>query len=528
MSESKIEWTENTWNPTTGCTIISKECNNCYAKTLTDRYMHNSKLPKYRKGFDVVVEHPYTLEQPKSWSKPRTVFVNSMSDLFHTDVSLDFLKRVFKVMNETPQHTYQVLTKRHHELERYSKELTWTDNIWMGVSVGNQVATRRIKSLQKCGAKHKFLSVEPLIEEITQMDLTGIDLVLAGGESGNNTARKVEKDWVLKVKGLCKEQKVPFFFKQWGMERFNPDAADPTMNKEHRYYAKGGCMLDGQVYLSNPTIKDDSTPTLKLFGNDYYIMDEKYELNTIWELKAYLPMMEDELYSQLKEDIKKNGVNDPILYWTTPGGVKLVIEGHTRLLAAISNKLKDIPKKEIKERFNSLEEIKLWMIKHQFQRRNLSTVEKIQLAYLSKETIEKTAKENLSKAGKNIDVTERVDTNEEIARIAGVGRTTVVRYAAVVEHASLLVLSRLKKGELTISGAHQTIKDLTDTPLKRTERTEINAAVAKIFPSIEKGAKLLRSGDIDALMIVKDQGQIERLGSNQKKKLGFYILKESD
>ena len=529
MAESKIEWTGKTWNPTTGCTQISSECDNCYAKVMTNRYMHNSNQPKYKAGFDVVVEHPDSLDEPRNWPKPTTIFVNSMSDLFHRDISLDFLKRVFKVMNETPQHTYQVLTKRHKLLERHSKELNWTDNIWMGVSVGTQKATERITSLQMCGAKHKFLSVEPLIEKITEMDLTGIDLVLVGGESGDNNSRPMPKEWVLEVKKFCKQYNVPFFFKQWGLERNNPNENDPTMNKDHRYYAKGGCMLDGKVYLSNPSIKNDSTPTLKLFGKDYYIMDDKFGLNTIWELKSYLPMMEKELFAQLCNDIQTNGVNDPVLYWVTPEGKPLVIEGHTRLTAAIRNRLKEIPRKEITEQFNSLDEIKLWMIKHQFQRRNLSTAEKIQLAYLSKETIERTAKENLSKGGKNINVTEHVDTNDEIARIAGVGRTTVVRYAAVVEKASPSVLHRLKKGEITISAAHQTIKDSHETPIKKREQTEPEDKPAvKIFPSIEKGTKLLRSGGIDALMIVKDQDQIERLGSSQKKKLGFYLLKESD
>ena len=529
MAESKIEWTEKTWNPTTGCHAVSKECDNCYAKVLTNRYQHNSQLPKYKQGFDIVVEHPDTLGDPHKWLKPTTVFVNSMSDLFHRDISLAFLKKVFKVMNETPQHTYQVLTKRHLLLERHSSELNWTNNIWMGVSVGTQKATERIKSLQKCGAKHKFLSVEPLIEKISEMDLTGIDLVLVGGESGDNNSRPMLKEWVMEVKKFCKRDKVPFFFKQWGLERNNPDEHDPTMNKSHRYYAKGGCMLDGKVYLSNPSIKNDSTPTIKLFGKDYYIMDDKDSLNTIWELKAYLPMMEDELYNQLSEDIKKNGVNDPVLYWMTPDGKLLVIEGHTRLMAAISNRVKNIPKKEIKEQFNSLDEIKLWMLKHQFQRRNLSPVEKIQLAYLSKDTIEKTAKENLSKGGKNIDVNQSIDTNAEIARIAGVGRTSVVRYTAVLEKASKPVIAQLRRGDISISAAHNTIKDLPELTTKPpAEKIPIKELEIKVVASIEKGTKLLRSGGIETLIIVKDKSQIDLLTSKQKEKSGIYVLKDGD
>ena len=529
MAESSIEWTDVTWNPTTGCTLIGKECTNCYAKTLTNRLMHYPNQPKYSKGFDVVVEHPDSLDEPYKLTKPQTIFVNSMSDLFHKDISLDFIKKVFKVMNDTPQHTYQVLTKRDHLLRRYSKELTWTDNIWMGVSVGIQASTKRIDNLRGCGAKHKFLSVEPLIEEITEMDLTNIDLVFVGGESGDNSVRPMKKEWVLKVKRFCKDYKVPFFFKQWGLERNNPDENDPTIHKAHRYHAKGGSMIDGKLYLDNPSVKDDSTPTVKLFGKSYYVMDDHYGLASIWELKAYLPMMEDELFKQLKEDIKRNGMNDPVLYYVTPDGIKLIIEGHTRLSAAISNKLKEIPMKEVKEPFNSLDEIKLWMIRHQFQRRNMSSFERVQLAYLSKDAIESAAKENLSKAGKKINVEESIDTNAEIARIANVGRTTVVRYASVQANASKTVLDKLSRGELSISAAHNTLKDSPDQPIKK----EITKAKKKepdlrMVSSIERGTKLLRSGDIEALVIVKDKNQLEMLSQKQKGKAGVYLLKESD
>jgi protein gp37/ParB-like chromosome segregation protein Spo0J len=528
MAESKIEWTEKTWNPTTGCSSVGKECNLCYARTLTNRYKHNSKLPKYRQGFDVVVEHPDTLKDPHKWKIPSTIFVNSMSDLFHKDISLGYIKKVFSVMNDS-KHTYQILTKRDLLLKRYSKELTWTDNIWMGVSVGIQASTKRIESLRQCGAKHKFLSVEPLIEEITKMDLSGINLVFVGGESGDNNARPMEKSWVMTVKTLCDQAGAAFFFKQWGLERNNPDPNDPTMNKAHRYYAKGGCMIDGKLYLTNPSTSDDSTPTLKLFGEDYYIMSDKYELNTIWELKSYLPEMEKQLFDQLKADIKKNGVNDPILYWVTSEGVKLVIEGHTRLQAAIQSKLKSIPMKEVKDAFNSLDDIKLWIIRHQFQRRNLSAVEKIQLAYLSKDTIEKTAKENLSKAGKGYDVVEHIDTNAEIARIAGVGRTTVVRYSAVMERASKSVLTQLYRGEISISSAHNSVKHLPEQSAEPIiDKPKREEPEVKLLTSIERGKKLLRAGDIESLIVLKDKTQLYMLTAKQKSKAGVYLLKDSD
>jgi protein gp37/ParB-like chromosome segregation protein Spo0J len=523
MAESKIEWTNKTWNPTTGCTSFSKlECDNCFARTLTNRYMHNPNLPKYHAGFDKVVMHESSLNEPYKWKKPTTIFVNSMSDLFHKDISLEFIKKVFKVMNDTPQHTYQVLTKRDHLLKRYSDKLDWADNIWMGVSVGMQASTKKIDSLRECGAKHKFLSVEPLIEEITEMDLTGIDLVLLGGESGNNSVRPMEKQWVINVKNICEHYKVPFFFKQWGMKRNNPDPNDPTLNKEHRYHAKGGSMLDGKLYLSNPSVSNDKVPTINLFGTECYIIDEAYDLNTIWELKSYLPMMENELLKQLTNDVKKNGVNDPILYWVNPEGKKLVIEGHTRLSAAISARKKTVPSKEIHEDFQNLDDIKLWMIKHQFQRRNLSSLERIELAFHSKETIEKTAKQNLSKAGKGENINNPIDTTAEIAKIAGVGRTTVIRYTNVVANASQTVLKKLKQGEISINAAYSSIKVVEPKKdIRKTQPPEITPVIA---PSIEAAKELLENKKVEGILLIKDKSYINELPIGQKKKYAFVII----
>lgn len=252
MSKSTIEWTSKTWNPTTGCTIFSKECDNCYAKTMSKRLQAMGQ-EKYSAGFDVFVEHPSALNEPYKWKKPNMVFVNSMSDLFHKDRKIDFLKQIFEVMNKTPHNTYQVLTKRDAELARLSPELIWTDNIWMGVSVGSIASVRKIDRLRGCDAKNKFLSIEPLIEELPDLDLTGIDWVILGGESGSGNIRLMKKEWVLKIKKNCEDQNVPFFFKQWGNVKFNPDPKDPTINKHHPYHAKGGCMLDRKLYLDNPT-----------------------------------------------------------------------------------------------------------------------------------------------------------------------------------------------------------------------------------------------------------------------------------
>ena len=265
MAKSSIEWTDGTWNPTTGCTKISKECDNCYAEVMTRRLQAMGQ-EKYAQGFDVALEHSESLSEPYNWKTPQTVFVNSMSDLFHKDISLAYIQQVFKVMNDTPQHTYQILTKRHHELSKYSDLLNWTDNIWMGVSVGSMASVRKIEHLRKCGAKYKFLSVEPLIEELTDLNLEGIELVFVGGESGTGDIRPMKLEWVEGVKTACEKYNTAFFFKQWGKAKFNPDQNDPTIHSLHRYHAKGGAMLNGKLYLDNPSMKNQSIPTISLFG----------------------------------------------------------------------------------------------------------------------------------------------------------------------------------------------------------------------------------------------------------------------
>ena len=524
MADSTIEWTGKTWNPTTGCTKVSKECDNCYAETETYRYMHNPKLPKYSKGFDVFVQHEDTLSTPFKWKKPQVVFVNSMSDLFHKDVTLDFLQKVFKVMNDTPQHTYQILTKRHNILKEYSSKLNWTDNIWMGVSVGHKAGERRIKPLVECDAKYKFLSVEPLIEELSDLDLKGIDWVIAGGESGPG-ARPMNKEWVLKVKKNCEDQGVPFFFKQWGEDKFNPDQSDPTINKHHRYHSKGGCLLDGSLYWTNPTIKDDLVPKITVYGEEHLLMDDYEGLNTIWELKSYLPFMDKEIYRQLKKDIKKNGLTDPILYIKTDSGKKLVIEGHTRLRACIKSKKKNIPTKEIKDKFKNIDEIKLWMVKHQNQRRNLSTLEKIKLAILSKPTLEKLAEENLSKAGKGKEIDSTVDTNDEIAKLAGVGRTTITRYLSVQENANKSVLKELESEKISINKAY----NLTESKRKKGKPAKIKPIKKeiklKIYGSIDEATASLKSNTVEGIIIINSEEQIEKLTSYQKNKYGIVYIK---
>ncbi len=213
MTESKIEWTDSTWNPITGCTKISPGCKNCYAERMAKRLKAMGQ-PNYENGFKLTI-HPLMLRRPLEWQKPRLIFVNSMSDLFHEEVPFDFILQVFKIMEMAKWHQFQVLTKRSDRLMELSSKIDWPVNVWMGVSVENQDYTYRIDHLRKTGAKIKFLSIEPLIGPVTEMNLNGIDWVIVGGESGPRS-RPIEKDWVIDIRNQCLSTGVPFFFKQWG------------------------------------------------------------------------------------------------------------------------------------------------------------------------------------------------------------------------------------------------------------------------------------------------------------------------
>ncbi len=215
MAQSSIEWTELTWNPVTGCTKVSQGCKFCYAEVMAKR-LKAMGVDKYKDGFKVRT-HPETLDEPYKWKKSRVVFVNSMSDLFHPEVPIEFIKDVFKVMNENPRHVFQILTKRTELLLEYDKagHLNWTDNIWMGTSVEDNRVKERIDTLSKTKADTKFLSCEPLIGPLTDMNLSNIDWVIVGGESGHNP-RTMEPEWVIDIKEQCEAANVPFFFKQWG------------------------------------------------------------------------------------------------------------------------------------------------------------------------------------------------------------------------------------------------------------------------------------------------------------------------
>lgn len=247
MAQSSIEWTELTWNPTTGCNKISAGCKFCYAEVMARR-LKAMGLEKYKKGFKLAI-HEDILNDPYTWKSPKIVFVNSMSDLFHKDIPLEFLKKAFKVMNENPQHTFQVLTKRSDVLLQYNKELNWTPNIWMGVSVEDEKVIHRIDDLRRTSALVKFLSCEPLIGPLPNLNLDKIDWVIVGGESGRRP-RPMNPEWVLDIKDQCKVNKVAFFFKQWG-----------GTNKK-----KTGRKLNGRTYNQMPKRKIKAQPDLWIYS----------------------------------------------------------------------------------------------------------------------------------------------------------------------------------------------------------------------------------------------------------------------
>ena len=235
-NNSTIEWTESTWNPVTGCTKVSPGCKFCYAERMAKR-LKAMGSPNYQNGFKLTL-HEHVLNLPLLWKSPKTIFVNSMSDLFHKDIPLEFIQRVFSIMNRAEWHTFQILTKRADRLEELAYKLQWGKNIWMGVSVESQKYVHRINHLVKVPAAVRFLSVEPLIASVDKMNLKGIDWVIVGGESGPKS-RPMNPDWVRTIRDICVTKEVPFFFKQWG-----------GTNKK-----KAGHILDKKVWHQMPLPK---------------------------------------------------------------------------------------------------------------------------------------------------------------------------------------------------------------------------------------------------------------------------------
>jgi len=232
-NNTAISWTETTWNPLTGCTKISSGCKNCYAAAWARR-LQAAGIKHYANGFNLTV-HPDSVDEPRHWRKPTIVFVNSMSDMFHAQVPFDFIARVFDTMNACPRHIFQVLTKRSNVLLQYAPNLKWTDNIWMGVSVEDQALVHRIDDLRQVPAKVRFLSLEPLLGPMPNLNLTGIHWVIVGGESGPGF-RPMDVDWARNIRNQCVKAGVTFFFKQYS--GFHPK--------------KLGDQLDGVVWHDMP------------------------------------------------------------------------------------------------------------------------------------------------------------------------------------------------------------------------------------------------------------------------------------
>ena len=210
---SRIEWTQATWNPVTGCSKVSPGCAHCYAETFAERWRGIKGHP-YEQGFELRI-WPERLEQPLRWRRPRIIFVNSMSDLFHEEIPLDYIEQVFDVMGKAKQHIFQVLTKRHERLAELAPSLPWPENVWMGVSIENKRWVERADYLREVPAVVRFVSAEPLLGELVGLDLTGIDWLIAGGESGPGH-RPVKEEWIIQLQRQCRAAKVAFFFKQWG------------------------------------------------------------------------------------------------------------------------------------------------------------------------------------------------------------------------------------------------------------------------------------------------------------------------
>jgi protein gp37 len=233
---SHIEWTESTWNPVTGCTKVSPGCKNCYAERMAKRLKAMGQ-PNYANGFKLTLQEQ-ALELPLTWKKPQTIFVNSMSDLFHRDVPMEFIQKIFDVMRRAHWHKFQILTKRSDRLLALDSQLEWAPNIWMGVSVENRDYKFRIDNLRKTHAHIKFLSLEPLLGPLTPMNLRGIDWVIVGGESGPKS-RAILPEWVRDIRNDCLKKGVPFFFKQWG-----------GVQKK-----KNGRLLEGKTWSQLPKLR---------------------------------------------------------------------------------------------------------------------------------------------------------------------------------------------------------------------------------------------------------------------------------
>jgi protein gp37 len=495
---SKIGWTHHTANLWWGCVKVADGCSNCYACEIAEFRQHdvwgNDKPRRMIK--DVWKSLGKYQKEAEELNEIHRVFVGSMMDLFELPKPLvdsngnpmiegidefsntgQLRDRFFsEVVPNSPNLMFLLLTKRPSNINKYIPE-EWKDNppknVMFGTSVSDQKTAKTfIPQLAKVNGK-RFLSAEPLTGPIDLMEqdvdgnplLASLHWIITGGESGVKDIRQMESEWVSVIKDHCKNNNIPFYFKQWGRDEFNPDQNDPTIKKKHPWHAKGGCMYDGKIYMNYPShFSDDTTHIINLFDEDHFVIDQWKGFYIIDELKSYLPAMDDEIYLKLRKNIKSNGLDNQILYFENKQKKRIVIDGHSRLRACLEIGLTHIPSRKVVEKFENIGEIKLWIVKNQCERRNLSTVERLKLAFLSINEIEKMAYKNLSLAGKNKTVDKKINTCEEIGKIAGVSPSTVSRYKFVMDNfkefddISKTIIDNLNNGVISISKAQSLMK----------------------------------------------------------------------
>ena len=498
MKNSKIGWTMHTANLWWGCVKVADGCSGCYACEIAKFRQHDVwGNDKPRRMINDVWENLEKFQkEAKKLNEIHRVFVGSMMDIFEIPMPLvdnvgnaltegkdEFwntgqLRDKFfnEIVPNCPNLMFLLLTKRPSNINKYIPQ-EWQDNppnnVMFGTSVSNQeTANTNIPHLAKVNGK-RFLSAEPLTGPIDLMQqdkdgnplLDSLSWIIVGGESGEKDLRQMESEWVSVIKDQCENNNIPFYFKQWGSEEFNPNQNDPTIKKKHPWHAKGGCMYDGKMYMNYPShFNDDTTLIVNLFDEDHFVIDQWKGLCIVNELKSYLPPIDDEIYLKLKENIKLNGLDNQILYFENKQNIRIVIDGHSRLEACREIGITDIPSRKVQEKFDNLDEIKLWMVKNQCERRNLSNVEKLKIAFLSINEIERMANKNLSDAGKNKTVDKKINTCEEIGKIAGVSTSTVTRYKFIMDNfkefdeISKTIFDNLNNGLITISKAQTLMK----------------------------------------------------------------------
>ena len=297
----------------------------------------------------------------------------------------------------------------------------------------------------------------------------------------------------------------------------NPaDQNDSAVVTKLPYHQKGGYMHNGDVFVNGIMKPVNERTWVYLFSENRNVMDTYEGLHTIWELKSHLPFMEEELFEQLKDNIDQNGMIDPILYIKTGEGEKVVVEGHTRLVASIELGLEEFPTKEISEPFTSLDEVKLWMIKHQFQRRNLTNAQRLKLAFLSKPLLEELAKKNNSEGGKGKKTDKPFHTSNELSKLAGVSKASVIRFNYVMENATQDTIARLMNNEISVGKAYDTVRNVNQTtPEER-----------KLVKSLKEATELMGAEKISAYLIVKDEEQKQLLDKKLPLNIVFIMLED--